>query len=428
MSIPASSSSHKFQFSSLWEPAKIDSQTGKSLTIPLFNLKSPYGRNFHLSWIAFFVAFLSWFAFPPLLTLSIKSDLRLTAEQVANSNIIGLLGTFVVRLVAGPMVDKFGPRLVMAGILIAGTIPTGLAAIVNNVAGFYGGSFVPCEAWTSLFFHSSIVGMANAIVAGLGNSGGGATYAVMVALYHQLHRNLSQHLAWRVAFLVVPVPALLLVALMVVIFGTDHPSGKWSTTSQSSAHLLRSALLLQPVTYIPCIAYLTTFGFELAVDSTLATTLITPHPELGQLNAGYLASVYGLMNIFTRPLGGAAADWLYRRHGTIQGLFSVALGRYLQINRAPRLNIMMGLVVLTSLFNGMANGANFAYVPNVNPDRTGAMNGLVGAFGNLGGVVYTLIFRCACFLGRISTEKWNSLDYFGDFGGSGERCYGYRCH
>jgi hypothetical protein len=51
----------------------------------------------------------------------------------------------------------------------------------------------------------------------------------MVALYQSLttHSGLSPHSAWRAAFAIVPVPALLVVAILVLVFGTDHPAGKW---------------------------------------------------------------------------------------------------------------------------------------------------------------------------------------------------------
>lgn len=79
----------------------------------------------------------------------------------------------------------------------------------------------------------SIVGTANALVAGWGNVGGGATYAIMVSLYDHLRSKMGTHKAWRVAFAIVPVPALLFVALITVVFGTDHPKGKWAQRQAS---------------------------------------------------------------------------------------------------------------------------------------------------------------------------------------------------
>jgi MFS transporter, NNP family, nitrate/nitrite transporter len=127
--------------------------------------------------VGFFVAFLSWFAFPPLIPDAIKSDLHLTNAQVGNSNIIALTSALLARIVVGPMVDRYGPRKVMAWLLIFGAIPSGLAGLAHNAQSFYvlrffigilGATFVPCQAWTSAFFDTSCVGTANALVAGWG--------------------------------------------------------------------------------------------------------------------------------------------------------------------------------------------------------------------------------------------------------------------
>lgn len=52
----------------------------------------------------------------------------------------------------------------------------------------------------------------------------------MVALFQRLTNNdgLSPHSAWRAAFAIVPVPALITVAILILVFGSDHPAGKWS--------------------------------------------------------------------------------------------------------------------------------------------------------------------------------------------------------
>ena len=85
-------------------------------------------------------------------------DPYITQDQVANSNIIALVATLLVRLVAGPCCDRFGPRLTFAGCLLLGSIPTFLCGAVFNVSGLYairffigilGGSFVPCQVWTT---------------------------------------------------------------------------------------------------------------------------------------------------------------------------------------------------------------------------------------------------------------------------------------
>lgn len=52
----------------------------------------------------------------------------------------------------------------------------------------------------------------------------------------------------------------------------------------------------------------------------------------------------------------------------------------------------MGLIALMAIFCEMANGANFSLVPHCNPFNNGVMSGLVGGFGNLGGIFFALIF------------------------------------
>lgn len=136
------------------------------------------------------VSFLSWYAFPPLTPITLKTDLNLSANDIANANIVALLATFLVRVLVGPLCDRFGPRKCMVGCMIAGAIPTALAGTAHNASGLIairffvgilGGTFVPCQVWCTGFFDKNCVGRANAIAAGWGNAGGGITYFVMPA-------------------------------------------------------------------------------------------------------------------------------------------------------------------------------------------------------------------------------------------------------
>ena len=75
-----------------------------------------------------------------------------------------------------------------------------LSSVQYNHAGILGGTFVPCQAWTTAFYDTKVVGRANALVGGWGNSGGGFTFIIMVGLYDRLRRDgLSIHSAWRCA-------------------------------------------------------------------------------------------------------------------------------------------------------------------------------------------------------------------------------------
>ena len=64
---------------------KINPMNGKAYSLAIFNLRSAHTRAFHLSWLGFFVAFLSWFAFSPLTPEIVKEDLGLTNAEIGES-------------------------------------------------------------------------------------------------------------------------------------------------------------------------------------------------------------------------------------------------------------------------------------------------------------------------------------------------------
>jgi NNP family nitrate/nitrite transporter-like MFS transporter len=237
-----------FSPSVLWSAPVINPINRKARSIPVFNPINQYGRVFFFSWWGFFIAFWSWYAFPPLLVRTIRQDLSLSQTDVANSNIAALTGTLVVRFLAGPLCDRFGPRWTYVVILLAGSIPTALAGAVTNVSGLIalrffvgilGGTFVPCQVWSTGFFDKNVVGTSNALIGGWGNSGGGITYFLMPIIYDSLRadQGLSSHVAWRVAF-IVPFILIVATALGMIFFCPDTPTGKWS-----ERHLVTRALL-----------------------------------------------------------------------------------------------------------------------------------------------------------------------------------------
>ncbi|KAI9827295.1 MAG: hypothetical protein M1832_005433 [Thelocarpon impressellum] len=227
-----------FKVQSLWLAPEVNPINHKARSIPGLNPFNMYGRVFLLSWWGFLVAFWSWYAFPPLMTVTIKKDLQLSQVDVANSNILSLTAGLIVRLTAGSACDRFGPRWTFAVVLLAGAIPTALAGTVTSArgllairffVGILGGSFIPCQVWTTGFFDKNIVGAANSFAAGFGNVGGGITYFVMPAIFDSLveRQNLPEHVAWRVSF-VVPFILITATAVVMIVACPDTPTGKWS--------------------------------------------------------------------------------------------------------------------------------------------------------------------------------------------------------
>lgn len=54
---------------------------------------------------------------------------------------------------------------------------------------------------------------------------------------------------------------------------------------------------------------------------------------------------------------------------------------------------LIAVVAVGAIFTDAGNGANFAVVPHIHPANNGIVSGLTGASGNLGGIVFNLVFR-----------------------------------
>ncbi|KIX03448.1 uncharacterized protein Z518_07000 [Rhinocladiella mackenziei CBS 650.93] len=465
----------------LWRAPEVNPVNQKARSIPVLNPFDKYGRVFFFSWFGFFIAFWSWYAFPPLMTVTIKKDLNMSTVDVANSNIAALTATLLVRFVAGPCCDRFGARWTFIGTLLLGSIPTALSGTVSSVAGLItirffvgilGGTFVPCQVWSTAFFDKNVVGTSNALIGGWGNSGGGITYFLMPVIFNSLvnHQGLSEHVAWRVAF-IVPFILIVATALGMTLFCPDTPTGKWSerhlhtsqllsshglsittdekgishepsgsstpnrdmekvdskgatapTSHNPEAHLSSQEMLdiargevIQKPTFkealnvifslqalFHCATYFCSFGGELAINSYLGAYYLKNFPELGQTGSGRWASMFGLLNVVTRPLGGVVADILYRYTkstwvkkiwilfvGVVSGAFLIAIGLTDPHDEAT----LFGLIAAMAVFLEAGNGANFALVPHVHPFANGILSGLTGAAGNLGGVCFAILFR-----------------------------------
>ncbi|KAK4188557.1 putative nitrate transporter [Podospora australis] len=475
------------KFAYLYAAPEVNPVSRKARSVPFFNPINVYGRVFFFSWFGFMIAFWAWYTFPPLLTHTIKTDLHLTSAEVANSNIVSLCATLLVRVVAGPLCDQFGPRKVFGGLLLVGSIPLGLAPLVQNITGLYvsrffigilGGSFVPCQVWSTGFFDKNVVGTANALTGGFGNAGGGITYFIMPAVYDAfVASGRTSGQSWRLTF-IIPLVMVLITGTALLLLCEDTPTGKWEERhlhAQQNLHShgvddaivdipggiadkarvsssgtapgdgmdidikaedakppvildheaqISSTEMIQtvhgeivtkptlkeavhvacsPQTIFHILTYMCSFGGELAINSILASYYVKNFPSLGQTNAANWAAMFGFLNFITRPLGGVVSDILYKYSnrslwmkkawittcGIITGALLIIIG---QLNPKSQ-GTMFGLVAVMAFFLEAGNGANFSLIPHVHPRANGILSGLTGAGGNLGGVIFAVIFR-----------------------------------
>src|SRR5215470_10139295 len=115
----------------LFASPAINATRPKAARIDLFSLKTAPMRAFHVTWMAFFVCFFAWFAAAPLMPI-IKEEFGLTRDQIANINIASVAVTILVRLIIGPLCDRFGPRRTYTWLLALGAVSVlGLALSQN---------------------------------------------------------------------------------------------------------------------------------------------------------------------------------------------------------------------------------------------------------------------------------------------------------
>lgn len=343
------------------------SQNDRSVEIPLYSLKRPHMRAFHLAWISFFTAFFIWFSITPLLT-EVQRSLDLTHKEIWTSSTYGVASSAVTRLLIGPLCDKYGARWVMAITLLVSAIPTGLTGLVQTPAGLNilrlfigvaGSAFVTSQFWTSSMFTHEVAGTANALVAGWGNLGGGVTQIVMGSLLFPLFKVIyddgetsdggdddydrASDLAWRTAC-ILPAILGLIVSVVTVKTSDDCPKGNVSkrhrqgyTASVSAVSAVMEAMS-DLNTWILFIQYACCFGVEITMVNASALYF---KEVFGQstASAAAIASIFGWMNLFARGVGGFLSDFFNARYGMrgrlwvqvlallLQGAFTIFFGQ-----------------------------------------------------------------------------------------------------
>ncbi|XP_053373509.1 uncharacterized protein LOC123532717 [Mercenaria mercenaria] len=123
-----------------------------------------------------------------------------------------------------------------------------------------------------------------------------------------------------------------------------------------------------------------------------------PCSILSQNSASLIASLFGLINLFARALGGIFSDSM-RKYLQIPGRLlahticmtgeGVLLIIFSRMETIPTAIIAM---VAFSLFVQMSEGSTFAIVPYIHPQRVGLVAGFIGAGGNAGALIWNTIW------------------------------------
>ncbi|TKK69944.1 MFS transporter [Ilyomonas limi] len=365
-------------------------------------------RTFHTTWFMFFVCFFGWFGLAPLMP-AIREELHLTKEQVGNLIIASVSSTIIARLVIGKLCDTWGPRKTAIRLLLAGALPVMLVGLAKDYTtfllfraaiGIIGAAFVITQFHTSIMFAANVKGTANAVAGGWGNLGGGVTNMVMPLIFAAIvGMGFTQGEAWRYA-MIVPGVMMLIAAFLYYKFTKDTPAGNYSEICKAKTTRTKTdyTVLKDPRIWALTLAYAMCFGMEITFDN-IASLYFTDTFKLSQLSAGFWAGVFGFMNLFARALGGIISDKTGKQWG-MQGkgiflaiaLFLEGIGLLL-FAHADTLAFAIIMMLSFALFLKMANGATYGIVPFVNEKNVGLISGIVGAGGNLGGMLIGFLFK-----------------------------------
>lgn len=314
----------------------------------------------------------------------VAGDFRLSPAQKGLITAVPLLTGSFLRLVLGILADRIGGKktgvigmaLTLAPLLGGWLWADSLERVflIGLLLGVAGASFAVALPMASRWYPPQHQGLAMGI-AGAGNSG--TVFATLFA------PRLAELYGWHAVFGLAVIP--LSVAMIVfLVFAKDPPSA--CGTLRVSEYL---SLLKEQDAYRCCLFYAVTFGGFVGLVSFLPIFL---HDQYGasMVLAGDLTTLCVLAGSLVRPLGGWLADKLggIRLLTVLYGLITLFL---FAVTPLPSLWITLPLLLLAVGCMGLGNGAIFQLVPQRFQGRVGAMTGLVGAGGGLGGFLVPVV-------------------------------------
>lgn len=379
-------------------------------------------RAFHMSWFAFFLCFFAWFGIAPLMNV-VREEMHLTKSQVGWCIIGSVAVTVLARLFIGWLCDRIGPRLAYTWLLIIGSVPVMAIGLANDYTSFLlfrvaigviGASFVITQYHTSVMFAPNCVGTANATSAGWGNLGGGVTQLVMPLIFALFVGALgfSDAAGWRASMFIAGLMCALTGAAYFFLT-QDTPEGNFTDLRAQGRMPGKKSVngsfldaCKDHRVWALFLIYGACFGIELTINNVAVLYFVDYFDSFKQMDsiqavktAGLIASLFGLMNIFARTVGGAFGDKCGQRwglSGRVKWLFLVLFCEGLALilfSQMTTLALAIPALIVFSLFVQMSEGATYSVVPFINKKALGSVAGIVGAGGNAGAVAAGFLFK-----------------------------------
>jgi NNP family nitrate/nitrite transporter-like MFS transporter len=343
------------------------------------------GRQLTLALVAFTTTFYGWALLGPL-GPDLQEDLALSDFELSVAVAVPVLMGSLMRIPMGVLAERHGGRRVFTWLLGFTILPLvalalahdslGAILVLGFFLGFAGSSFAIGVPYVNRWYPPERQGTA------LGIYGAGMGGTVLAGLTAP---GIADAFSLTAAFLF----AAGLVAVVLVI---------WVVLARDAPVPNRPASMRDPIAVLGTgrrawalvLFYFLAFGGFVAMYLYLPKLLTGVH-DLEKTDAGARAAGFALLAVIGRPLGGAVSDRIgAERVLTVcfAAVFVLAAGLAAAYESMVPLTICC-LVMALAL--GLGTGAVFKLVPVWFPDNVGAVTGVVGAAGGLGGFFPPLV-------------------------------------
>ena len=366
-------------------------------------VKSKAGQVLASSTISFTICFAIWMMFA-VLGIPIKTMLGLNETQFGLLAAMPVLSGSLVRVPLGIWCDKYGGRIVFFLLMLVSVIPVYLIGkatvywqflVLGLIVGIVGGSFSVGTPYVARWFSKERRGLAMGIF-GAGNSGSALTKFVAPAIIAAY--------GWQMLPTVYAV-ALLVTAILFWLFSATDP------THQSGASVPFSEqmkVLKDPRVWRYCQYYSVVFGGYVALALWMTKYYVGEYGFDLRL-AALLAACFSLPGGVLRALGG----WISDRYGAYKVTWWVMWVCWVcffllsypptsmaikTVNGDMNLSLALtpwmftGLLFIVGTAMAIGKASVFKFIGDEYSDNIGAVSGVVGLAGGLGGFVLPILF------------------------------------
>jgi NNP family nitrate/nitrite transporter-like MFS transporter len=374
------------------------------------------------STFAFTICFAVWMMFA-VIGIPIKKQLGLNETEFGLLAAMPVLTGSLIRVPLGIWTDRFGGRIVFFLLMLSTVAPIWLMSYATEYwhflaigcfVGLAGGSFSVGTPYVARWFPKNRQGLAMGIF-GAGNSGSALTKFVAPALIA------SAAGSWTIVPQVYSV-AMLITAVLFWIFSSTNPAHNISSGATFSQQLV---MLKDPRVWRYCQYYSVVFGGYVALALWMTKYYVGEY-GFDMQQAALLAAVFSLPGGVLRAFGGWVSDRYGAYHTTwwVMWVCWVAffLLSYPQTNftvmtvNGPRdffigltPTIFTTLLFIVGIATAIGKASVFKFISDEFPDNIGAVSGVVGLAGGLGGFVLPIMFGAMVDLTGVRSSSFMLL-------------------